>query len=136
VSGHSTKAKNDIGWGRFVEFLRQLMGPGVAGVASLLVLFVPLALILLHRSGRWWSKLLWMLASQASWAFVGLYAWVRLVRYPEATLSPDQQAQLLTEFPLTDAIGWWTFVFPWVVYLLFRATHLPTSTPPTSEGQG
>lgn len=103
-----------------MDFLRQLLSPDVAGFLALFALFAPLALIPLHRYGRWWSKLLWMLGSQASWAFVALYAWVRELRYPQG---------LLAEFPLTDAVGWWTFVFPWVVYLLYRATHLPPHPP-------
>lgn len=87
------------------------------GLLNLLLLFLPLALIAICPRARWWSRLLWASVSQLAWLFVGLYAWVRLARYADPAL--------LQEYPLSDALGWWSFAFPWMVYLVFRATHLP-----------
>lgn len=107
-----------------MEILRQLFSPNLRGGVNAALLFLPPLLILFCRRARWWSRLLWALSTQLSWGFVLLYAWVREQRYLEGE-NPIGQAQMLSEFPLTDAIGWWSFVFPWMVYLLFRATHLP-----------
>ncbi|PPE73851.1 hypothetical protein C3942_10640 [Solimonas fluminis] len=100
-----------------MELLSQLFPLAPRGLLNALLLFLPPLLILFHPSARWWSRLLWLAATQLCWLFVGLYAWVRLQRY----LGDPQMA----EFPLADAIGWWSFVFPWMVYLVFRATHPP-----------
>lgn len=100
-----------------MELLSQLFPLAPRGLLNALLLFLPPLLILFHPSARWWSRLLWLAATQLCWLFVGLYAWVRLQRY----LGDPQ----MVEFPLADAIGWWSFVFPWMVYLVFRATHPP-----------
>jgi len=98
-----------------MELLSQLLTADLRGLANALLLFLPPLLILTCPRARGWSRLLWALATQLSWGFVAVYAWVRAQRYVEGVEVP----------PLSDAIGWWSFAFPWLVYLLFRATHLP-----------
>ena len=48
---------------------------------------------------------------------------------PRLTVANGLSPARLRCVALTDAVGWWTFVFPWVVYLLYRATHLPPHPP-------
>lgn len=100
-----------------MELLQLLFPATLRGALDALLLFLPPLLILINRRARWWSRLLWLLATQLCWLFVLVYAWVREQRYVG-----DPQ---LAAFPLADAIGWWSFAFPWMVYLLFRATHPP-----------
>ncbi|HSW11586.1 MAG TPA: hypothetical protein VLI06_02030 [Solimonas sp.] len=108
-----------------MELLRQLLTPDLRGFGNALLLFLPPLLILGNTRARWWSRLLWMLATQLAWAFVALYAWVRAQRYLEGEAALDSAQRLAELPPLSDAIGWWSYAFPWLVYLLFRATHLP-----------
>lgn len=107
-----------------MELLSQLLTANLRGLVNALLLFLPPLLVLACSRARWWSRLLWALATQLAWAFVALYAWVRAQRYLEGE-TVLEQAQRLSEHPLGDAVGWWTFAFPSLVYLLFRATHLP-----------
>lgn len=105
-----------------MELLAQLFPATPRGLLNAVLMFLPGLLILPDRRARWWSRGLWMLATQLCWLFVVLYAWVRLQRY---TGDPE-----MAEFPLAEAIGWWSYAFPWMVYLVFRATHPPLAKPP------
>lgn len=108
-----------------LELLAQLLPATPRGVLNAFMLFLPPLLILLDRRARWWSRGLWLLGTQLCWLFVGLYAWVRVLRY-----TGDAQ---MAEFPLADAIGWWSYAVPWMVYLVFRATHPPPAKPSKSD---
>jgi hypothetical protein len=91
------------------------------GIALLLL---PPLFILCSRRASWWTKPLWVLATQLPWAFALLYTWVWHQRYGDA--APPQGAApqtLLGDWVHADAIGWWTYAFPWAVYLLYRATR-------------
>lgn len=108
-----------------MDLLAQLFPATPRGLLNALLLFLPPLLILFQPRLRWWSRLLWLAATQLCWLFVAVYAWVRLQRY----VGDPQMA----EFPLADAIGWWSFAFPWMVYLVFRARRAAVpgkDTPP------
>lgn len=100
-----------------MELLQLLFPASPAGFLNGLLMFLPTLLVLFDRRARWWSRLLWLLSTQLCWLFVLVYAWVREQRYVG-----DPQ---LAAFPLSEAIDWWSYVFPWTVYLVFRATHPP-----------
>ncbi|AXQ30950.1 hypothetical protein D0B54_20700 [Solimonas sp. K1W22B-7] len=104
-----------------MELLSQLFPATARGLLHALLMFLPPLLLLADHRARWWSRLLWALATQLCWLFVLLYAWVRQQRY----LGDPQ----LAEFPLAEAIGWWSYAFPWMVYLVFRAMHPPAVKP-------
>jgi hypothetical protein len=113
-----------------MESLVTLFPATASGALNLLLLFLPVLLIALCPRARWWSRLLWASATQLGWVFVGLYAGLRLWIYGEPALASAESLQLLQEHPLAEAIGWWSFAFPWMVYLVFRATHLPLAGGP------
>lgn len=88
-----------------------LSGEGWARAVAAAIVVLPALFILFSRRSRWWAKLIWAVVSQLPLLFVSLYAWVWNQRYGA------------TEANLEDALGWWTFAFPWAVYLLYRATR-------------
>lgn len=96
-----------------------LLHPNVwlrAGALALILL--PPLFILFSRRAALLAKLAWALCSQLPWLFALVYTWVWQQRY-EGGDTPD----LLTGWALPGAIGWWTYAFPWAVYLLYRATR-------------
>lgn len=80
---------------------------------AMAALIAPAVLILMSRRASRLKKLLWALATQLPWAFIGVFVWVWQQRY-------DETKEVL---PLSEAMGWWMLAFPWAVYLLYRATR-------------
>jgi hypothetical protein len=86
---------------------------------GVLLILLPTLFILASRRASAVKKLLWMLASQLPWGFALLYTWVWQQRYAGVEVAPPTLGGLV----LTGAVGWWTYAFPWAVYLWFRATR-------------
>jgi hypothetical protein len=86
---------------------------------AILLLALPPLFILLSRRARVAAKLAWLVASQLPWGFALLYTWVWEQRYAGA----GGDAPMLGATVLADAVGWWTYAFPWAIYLLYRATR-------------
>lgn len=86
----------------------------VARAMAAALVLLPALLILLSRRARLPAKLAWILVSQLPWVFAAVYLWVWQTLY-----DPGQAPAK----PLAGAVGWWTYAFPWGVYLLYRATR-------------
>ena len=86
---------------------------------GVLLVVLPTVFILLSRRASILKKLLWIVMSQLPWGFALLYTWVWQERYASAVMEPPTIGGIV----LADAVGWWTYAFPWAVYLWFRATR-------------
>jgi hypothetical protein len=90
----------------------------VLRTVAVLLIALPTLFVLVSRRASLWTKPWWALATQLAWGFALLYTWVWQQRYADSAAP-----QMLGGLVLEDAIGWWTYAFPWAVYLLFRATR-------------